>query len=226
MKCVIVPRIKEFCPGEEIYLDNIYEEQNILYVLYKIDNDTYPDVGKITTEWYGKPRFQYYWGRDAINNLEKFLNANIKERDNLVRLIEDLGQLPFAIEIEVENIFEKYRKILFPTCDLYKLCYYLPTMFFALDIRVYKGKPTFIGRSFMYYGIAGFLMGKLTKEEAMNIWKKVVQNLEPGDIIEKITAIPVRDHYKFLKDERFINKKNEYISVTHHLRLNVKKSKS
>lgn len=99
------PRIKKFCPQEELYFENGEEyEKDIFYILYRINDDTYPDVGKITTALYNKPMVEYYGRNDTVNSIENFLNFNIKNREHLARLIEELSKLEKTERYKVEEI--------------------------------------------------------------------------------------------------------------------------
>ena len=101
------------------------------------------------------------------------------------------------------------------------MCYYLPTEMHMLDIRYYNGEPTRINRSRMMYGIIGFAKGKLTKEQALNIWRMIIDGLDPTDTIENIECILVPEHTRNLKADRY-HKKGE-IKIDSYAKLNVKK---
>lgn len=90
-----------------------------------------------------------------------------------------------------------------------------------LDIRYYNGEPTIINRSCMMYGIIGFAKGKLTKEQALNIWRMILDGLDPTDTIENIECILVPEHTRNLKADRY-HKKGE-IKVDSYAKLNVRK---
>lgn len=212
------PRIKEICFNEELY-------EGALYLIYKFKDNIYPDVGNITTKFYGKnkPRIERLWAVESLNSLDRFIQSNHNDRDTVAILIEELSMLP-EIKVnelvkEIEDIFERYKNILRPTCELYKMCYYWASVCRAADIRIYKGRPTIIKRSFTVYGSIGYILGKFTKGQALDIWSEKFANNLSGEWIKEFKCIPVREHFKELSDERFIHKKGEKIHVHHHLRL-------
>lgn len=215
MEKIKIPRIKELCPKDELYLAN-----DILYILYKSNDATYPDVGKITTRFYGRPIFEHIWGIEILNNLERFMKVNCPEKEKVIAMVEELCNLPNIDGNKIEEIFEKYIKILKPVCVLYKICYYLPISLHALDIRVYKGNPTRINRSCMMYGIVNFVKGKLTKKEAMNIWSMIQKELDPTEVLENVSCVSVPEHIRNLKDDRY-HKKGD-IKVDSYVKLKLK----
>lgn len=217
MERIKAPRIMQICPNEEIYLGN-----NILYILYRSNDLTYPDVGKVTTKFYpNRPIVEHIWGREVLNNLERFMRMNCPEKDKVVKLIEELCELPDVDVNKIEDIFDRYKNILKPACELYKTCYYIPTEMHMLDIRYYNGQPTRINRSCMKFGIIGFVKEKLTKDQALNIWRMILEELDPTDTIEKITCTLVEGHTRNLKADRY-HKKGE-IKVDSYPKLNIKK---
>lgn len=209
------------CPNEKLYFID-----NTVYILYKSNDDTYPDIGRMTTKYYNKHMIECYWGTDTMDGLGTFSRFNFKEEDNLVKFVEELAILQDIEENKIEEIFQRYKNALHPVCELYKLCYYLPTLFYALDIRMYKGKPTRINRSFMMPGIINFLKGKMTKDEALHIWNNIAGELEQGETVERFTCTIVEKHQRELKSDRFTNKQGKTIPVDDHPRITKKKAKT
>ncbi len=242
MEKIKAPNIRQICPNEELYFANRHTKQqsavysqttatccpkaeycsdDTLYILYKSNDLTYPDVGKVITKFYNRPVVEHIWGKEVLNNIEKFLKINCREKDKAIKLIEELCNMPNVDTIKIEDIFNIHKNILKPTCQLYKMCYYLPTEMHMLDIRYYNGEPTRINRSCMMYGIIGFAKGKLTKEQALNIWRVILDGIDPTDTIENIECTLVPEHTRNLKADRY-HKKGE-IKVDSYAKLNVRK---
>ena len=217
MERIRAPKIRQLCPKEEMYLG-----ENILYILYKSNDLTYPDVGKVTTKFYkNRPVVEHIWGREVLNNLERFMRINCPEKDRVVKLVEELCGLPNVDVNKIEEIFDRYKNILKPVCQLYKTCYYIPTEMHMLDIRYYNGEPTRINRSCMKFGIIGYVKEKLTKDQALDIWRMILEGLDPTETIENIECILVAEHTRNLKADRY-HKKGE-IKIDSYAKLNIKK---
>lgn len=217
LKYVALPRIKQLCPKELLYFKKY--QKNIVFLIYKTNDITFPDVAKITNKFYGRPMVEYYYGYDTVDNLEKFLNYNIKSRDELANMVQELSILPTVDNIKLEEIFDDYMQNLGPSCQLYKLIYYLSCVFYALDMRHYEGKPTFLKRSLTVVGIIRWLRGQISKKEVLNMWPKVLETVGPTDRIEKVSHAAVDQYDKELSSERFIHKKGEIISVRPYVKL-------
>lgn len=217
MERINAPKIRQICPDEELYFGD-----ETLYILYKSNDLTYPDVGKVTTKFYrDRPIVEHIWGKEVLNNIEKFLKINCREKDKAIKLIEELCGLSNVDTIKIEEIFDRHKNILKPICQLYKMCYYLPTEMHMLDIRYYNGEPTRINRSCMMYGIIGFTKGKLTKDQALDIWRMILDGLDPTETIENIECVIVSEHTRNLKADRY-HKKGE-IKVDSYAKLNIRK---
>lgn len=219
---VVPPRIRELCPNEKLYF-----KDNTFYFVCILDKDTYPDTAILTREFYNhRPMFQHIGIKEIVHTIKKFLTTNSEKRDTVANMVEELCQLPEA-EIEnityiIEAIFDKYKNIMKPVCETYKICYLLPTTCRALDIRRYKEKPTIINRSDFVPRIVRYARGAITEEDALklDVWQeKVLPSIGPTDTVKKLSVVPVREHEKELTSDRYINKKGEIIKVEHYLRM-------
>jgi hypothetical protein len=225
---IVPPRLRELCPNEKFYF-----KDNTFYFICKLDENTYPDTAVVTKEYYNKPMFEHIGIREIVDIVKKFLKTNMEERDKITNMVEELCQLP-DMEINnminiIEAIFDKYKNILKPICDTYKLCYLLPTTCRTLDIRRYEGKETILNRTDFVIRIVKYTKGDITEEEALrlDVWyNKILPSISPTDTVKKISCIPVKEYDKKLTSDRFINKKGETIKVGRYLRMQKKIEKS
>lgn len=151
MGYIKIPKIKQFCPDEYVY----YEDSKIFYMLYKVNDYTFPDIAKIIRKknFYDRPMLEYYQGSDTTDSVERFRDFNIGKEEIFARLIEELSAKDINNN-KAEEIFDRYKGTLNPVCALFKMCHYWPILCIALDIRIYKGKPTVIHRSLVVRDIA------------------------------------------------------------------------
>lgn len=219
---IVPPRIRELCPNEKFYFTD-----NTFYFICKLDEDTYPDTAILTREFYNrKPMFEHIGIKEIKDAVKKFLAINTEKRYIVADMVEELCQLP-EMKIEkmtnmIESIFNKYKDILKPICETYKLCYLIPTTCRALDIRMYKGKPTVINRSDFVIRIVRYARGLITEEEVLklDVWQeKVLPSIGPTDTVVKLSVLPVREYEKELTSDRYTNKKGETIKVNHYIRM-------
>lgn len=219
---IVPPRIRELCPNEKFYFDD-----NTFYFICILDKDAYPDTAILTREFYNRrPMFEHIGIKEIVYTIKQFLAYNTEKRDTVADMVEELCQLP---EMKIENmtyiieaIFDKYKNILKPINEMYKICYLLPTTCHALDIRIYKGKPTVIKRTDFVIRIFRYAKGLITEEEALrlDVWQeKVLPSIGPTDTVKKLSVNPVREHEKELTSDRYTNKKGEIIKVDHYLRM-------
>lgn len=219
---IIPPRIRELCPNEKFYF-----KDNTFYFICILDKDTYPDTAVLTREFYnGRPMFKHIGIIEIKDMVKDFLAINTENKDIVADMIEELCQLP-EMKIEdianmIEAIFDKYKDMLRPKCETYKLCYLLPTTCRALDIRWHKGKPSVIKRSDFVIRIVRYARDLITEEDVLklDVWQeKVLPSIGPTDTVKKLYVVPVREHEKELTSDRYINKKGEIIKVDHYLRM-------
>lgn len=221
MEYIEIPRIEELCPNEQLYfIDKTF------YIIYKANDITYPNVGKMVVGPYGKPMILVFNGIDIINDLETFVGLDIRKKKNVVNLVRELSMLSDIEENKIEKIFEKYINVLIPMCNLYKLCYLIPTMFHALDIRYYKGRQSCFGKALTVLSINQWLNGEIEKKEIFNVWPQILSSIDPSETVRNVSCIHVRGHDRELKSDRFINKKGHTISVRPHVKLVITTDKS
>lgn len=232
-KYIQVPKIKEICPKEKLSFSD-----NTVFMIYKDDDLTYPNVGEIDRELssiYHKPMIKCYIAkRDTADILENILFPNIKERENLAVFIEELSKLNIVdrskinkiddINIEhdkIYEIYERYKDILAPACNIYRFCYYWVPLCISLDVRVFKGKPTVIHRSLIVRDAAAFIRGQIEKEEYGTSWEDVKNSVDPAEMITDVKYVTVREHERELKSDRFTHKKGEKVPVKRHGKIRV-----
>ena len=156
LKLIRIPKLKDICPKEKSYYSN-----GTFFIIYKNNDKTYPNVGEIDGKFSKlchKVMIKCYIARrDTLIIIENIIFHNIDKRESIANLVEELSELHNTenkkiedVKIEydkIEAIYEKYKNILVPACDLYKFCYYWITLCIALDFRVVDGKETVIHRS-------------------------------------------------------------------------------
>lgn len=218
MGYIRIPKIKQFCPDEYIH----HEEEKIFYMLYKTNDDTYPDVAKMIKDFYDRPMLEYYQGSDTAYSIERFRDFNIGKEEILARLIEELSEEDISYN-KAEEIFNRYKGTLKPICALFKLCHYWPILCIALNIRVYKGKPTVIHKGPVVRDIVAFIRRQITKEQLYNRWPEIIERVGIGTTITNVVYIPVDKHKKKLTSDRFVNKKDQIISVRPYGKLIISK---
>ncbi len=218
MGYIRIPNINIFCPDEYVH----FKEDYRFYMLYKENDLTFPDVAKITKEFYGKPMLEYYQGYDTANSIERFRNYNIGKEEVLASLIEELSIENIGYN-KIDEIFNRYKDTLKPVCDLLKLCNYWPILCIALNNRRYKGKPTVFRRSLVVRDIVAFVRRQITKEQLYHRWPEILERVGIGTTILDVKYNPVKGHEKNLISDKFTNKKGETISVRPYGRLSIDK---
>ena len=73
----------------------------------------------------------------------------------------------------------------------------------------------------MKFGIINYVKEKLTKDQALDIWRMILEGLDPTETIENIECILVAEHTRNLKADRY-HKKGE-IKIDSYAKLNIKK---
>lgn len=229
-KCVRIPRLKDICPKEKSYY-----RDGTFYIIYKDDDKTYPNVGEIDEKFsklYRKVMIKCYIARrDTLIIIENIIFHNIDKRESFANLVEELSELHNTenkkiedVKIEydkIEEIYEKYKNILVPVCDLYKFCYYWITLCIALDFRVVDNKETVIHRSLIVKDAIAYIREQIKREDYCESWEDVKEKVDPSKMITDIKYIPVKGHEKDLSSDRFINKKGKKIQVEPHGRLKI-----
>lgn len=229
-KHIQMPKLKDICPKEKSY----YRDCTI-FLIYKDDDLTYPNVGKIDEELskvYHKIMIKCYIAkRDTVDIIQNILSSNVDKRESFATLVEELSKLHDTenkkiedVEIEyhkIEDIYERYKNVLVPACDLYKFCYYWISLCIALDFRVSEGRPTFIRRSLIVKDAIDVIRGYITSEEFGKSWDDVKDRIDPTKMITDIKHIPVKGHEKELHSDRFVHKKGEKIPVRPHVKLRI-----
>jgi hypothetical protein len=66
----------------------------------------------------------------------------------------------------------------------------------ALNIRVYKGKPTVIHRGPVVRDIVAFIRRRITKEQFYNRWPEILERVGVGTTITDVSYIPVGGYKK------------------------------
>lgn len=229
-KRVPISRLKDICPKEKSHYSD-----GTFFIIYKDNDKTYPNVGEIDEDFsklYHKVMIKCYIARrDTLNIIESILFSNIDKRENFATLVEELSKLHNTenkkiedVKIEydkIEEIYEKHKNALIPTCDLYKFCYYWISLCIALDFRVSEGNPTVIHRSLIVKDAIGLIRGKINREDYGKSWDDVKDSVDPTKMITDIKYVPVKGYEKELKSDRFVNKKGDKISVGPHGRLKI-----
>jgi hypothetical protein len=211
--------IEQFCPGEYIHF-----KDKTLYMLYKGNDLTFPDVAKIIRkkDFYNRPILECYQGSDTANNIQRFRDNNIGKEEVFVKLIEELSEKDMDNN-KIEEIFGRYKKTLKPVCGLYKLCHYWPTLRIALDVRVYNGKPTVIHSSLVVRDTVAFIRRQITKEQLNNRWPEVLERVGIGTTITDVKYVSVPEHERELTSDVFVNKKDQIIPVRSYGKLVISK---
>lgn len=227
-KQISMPRLKDICPEEKsFYSDGTF------YIIYKNDDKTYPNVGEIDEDFsstYKKPMIKCYIAKeDTLNIIDNILFRNIDKRESFATLVEELSKLhdtknkviaEIKIEYEeIEKIYEEYKDILVPACDLYKFCYYWAPLCIALDFRVIDGSPTVIHRSMIVRDAIAYIRDQISRDEFGNSWDALRDRVDPTKMITDVKWVPVKPYEKELKSDRFVNKKGEKVPVEAHGRL-------
>lgn len=229
-KRIPIPRLKDICPKEKSYYSD-----GTFFIIYKDDDRTYPNVGEIDgdiSKLYRKVMIKCYIARrDTLNIIDNMLFPNIDKRENFATLVEELSKLHDTenkkiedVKIEygkIEELYEKYKDILMPVCDLYKFCYYWTSLCIALDFRVSDGKPTVIHRSLIVKDAIALIREQIKREDYGKSWDDVKERVDPTKMITNIKYVPVKGYEKDLKSERFVNKKGDKIPVEPHGRLKI-----
>lgn len=229
-KQISIPRLKDICPKETSYYSD-----GTFYIIYKNDDKTYPNVGEIDEDFsylYHKHMIKCYISReDTLSIIENILFRNPDNIESFALLTEELSKLHNTenkviaeIKIEydkIEKLYEKYKDVLIYACDLYKFCYYWPSLCIALDFRVADGSPTVIHRSMIVRDAIAYIRGQISRDEFGKSWDAVRDRVDPTKMITDIKWVPVKTYEKELKSDRFINKKGEKVPVEAHGRLKV-----
>ncbi len=162
---------------------------------------------------------------DAEEDFLKFRNLSDKWKEEtlLTSSVNEIESNPSYLEIikmgkkVLPYIFQDLKSD--PTFWFSSL---LPTICRALDLRIYKGKPTVIKRSDFVIRIVRYARGLITEEEVLkwDIWQeKILPSIGPTDTIVKLSALPVGEHEKELTSDRYTNKKGETIKVGRYIRM-------
>ena len=212
---VEIPRIKEFCPNQKIYLKN-----NTIFMIYRVLDHAYPDIVEITENFlhiYDDPMIKcYVSNKDTADIIEKLIASNINERENLGEMIKELSLIKDLDNKKIDDVYEKYKNILGPACLLYKFCYYWVALCVALDIRIFKGVLTVIHRSLAVRDGIAYAKGSISKEEYGKSWEEMRERVGPTETITDMKYVPVEGYVKELTSDVFTHKKGQTIPVKPH----------
>jgi len=214
MEYIRIPRIKELCPNEQLHFTD-----KTLYIVYKTNDITYPDVGEMIMGPYGKMMISIHGGMDMTNAIEDFLGLDIRKRKDVINIIKDLSMLEGIEENGIEKIFEKYRNVLGSICELYKFCYLMVITFHVLETMYYKGKPTCFGKAPTALSINQWLNGKISKEQVFNTWPRILNSIDSSETITSVDCNYIEGYNRELKSDRFVNKKGSKPHTRDHAKL-------
>jgi hypothetical protein len=250
-KFVEAVKIKEACPGKNFGFKNnkmymIVKNDNYTYPsvgeINPVLGGRYSPVG-LNKQYKPKIFIRCHLGSKETADFLEFLK--LKNEDNkkeLAALVRDLSALNIVsldefttnldnleefvrnIKIEyrkIEDIAEKYGKILKPKCEVYRFCYYWVTLCICLDIRIYKGIPTFIHRGPTVEDAAQFIKDEISKDRYCTRWEKIKNGIYLNERITDVKYEPVKGHQKLLSSDKFVNKKGQEIEVSPYGRLKV-----
>jgi len=222
LKNIQIPKLKEICPKEKSYYSN-----GTFYMIYKDDDNTFPNIGEIDEKFskiYRNVRIRCYPAkRDTLYMIEKIMFTNIEKRAIFADLVEELSKLHNTennkikeVKIEhdkIEEIYNRYKENFSNHCTFYKFCYYWCGLCIALDFRIFKGRHTVIKRSLIVKDALTYLREQIKREKFGDSWDDVVKKIDPSERITDIKNIYVRRHEK--------NKNGKKIKVEPHVRLDV-----
>jgi hypothetical protein len=222
MERVKIPRIRDICPAKKVYF-----QDSTVFMLYKVMNDTYPDIVEMTEELrdvYKSPMVKcYVANRDTADIIEKMILSNIDKRENLAELMRELSKIDAVDDSNIEKIFERYKSILGPICGLYRFCYYWIALCVALDIRIFENKQTVIHRSLAVRDGIAYARGEITKEEYGKSWSEMRDRVGPTETITDMKCVSVDEYEKELNSDVFTHKKGQTIQVKSHEKIIITK---
>jgi hypothetical protein len=219
---VKIPRMKEICPNEKMYF-----RDGTVFMLYKVLNDTYPDIVEITEDFrdiYKRPMIKcYVANRDTEAIIDNMILSNVGKRENIAELMRELSKLDKIDNSKIDEIFDKYKSILGPVCQLYRFCYYWVALCVSLDIRIFENKPTVIHRSLAVRDGIAYARGEMTKEEYGKSWSEIIDRVGPTETITDMKCIHVEGYEKDLTSDVFTHKKGQTVPVRPHERIVITK---